>query len=79
MKHCQAVSKLEFLSGPLWLATNLSELAGHKAGQQQGRDQQLDDLKAPLASGNADHSMRARIIGPGDSSELRRLLLQGAM
>lgn len=57
--------------------SDLAALAGRKAAQQQGRDQQLDDLKALLAGGNADHSMRARIIGPGDSTELRRLLLEG--
>lgn len=56
---------------------DLAALAGRKAAQQQGRDQQLDELKALLAGGNADQSMRARIIGPGDSTELRRLLLEG--
>lgn len=55
----------------------LAELASRKAAQQLGRDQQLNDLKALLAGGNADTSMRARIVGPGDSSELRRLLLEG--
>lgn len=56
---------------------DLAALASRKAAQQQGRDQQLDDLKALLAGGNADSSMRARIIGPGDNTELRRLLLEG--
>lgn len=56
---------------------DLSALAGRKAAQQQGRDQQMNELKALLAGGNADTSMRARIIGPGDSSELRRKLLEG--
>ncbi|EJN25086.1 hypothetical protein [Pseudomonas sp. GM80] len=55
----------------------LAALATRKAAQQLGRDQQLNDLKALLAGGNADTSMRARIVGPGDSSELRRLLLEG--
>ena len=55
----------------------LAALASRKAAQQLGRDQQLNDLKALLAGGNADTSMRARIVGPGDSSELRRLLLEG--
>ncbi|MDD1010638.1 hypothetical protein M5G27_24495 [Pseudomonas shahriarae] len=55
----------------------LVALASRKAAQQVGRDQQLNDLKALLAGGNADTSMRARIVGPGDSSELRRLLLEG--
>ncbi|MFJ2287973.1 hypothetical protein ACIOUF_16685 [Pseudomonas iridis] len=55
----------------------LAALASRKAAQQLGRDQQLNDLKALLAGGSADTSMRARIVGPGDSSELRRLLLEG--
>lgn len=56
---------------------DLATLAGRKAAQQRDRDKQLDDLKALLANGNADNRMRARIIGPGDSIELRRLLLEG--
>ncbi|WP_458377758.1 hypothetical protein [Pseudomonas fluorescens] len=56
---------------------DLTALAGRKTAQQQGRDQQLNDLKALLAGGNADHSMRARIIGPGNATELRRDLLEG--
>ncbi|WP_313308308.1 hypothetical protein [Stutzerimonas nitrititolerans] len=56
---------------------DLAALAGRKASQQQGRDQQLSKLKAMLANGSADSSMRARLIGPGDASELRRQLLEG--
>ncbi|MBC3376677.1 hypothetical protein HU762_22300 [Pseudomonas sp. SWRI92] len=56
---------------------DLAALAGRKAAQQRDHDKQLDDLKVLLANGNADNSMRARIIGPGDSTELRRLLLEG--
>lgn len=56
---------------------DLAALASRKASQQQGRDQQLADLKALLANGSADTSMRARLIGPGDASELRRQLLEG--
>lgn len=56
---------------------DLAALAGRKAAQQQGRDNQLNDLKALLAGGNADHSMRARILGPGEPHELRAALLQG--
>lgn len=56
---------------------DLAALAGRKASQQQGRDQQLADLKALLANGSADTSMRARLIGPGDANELRRQLLEG--
>jgi hypothetical protein len=56
---------------------DLAALASRKAAQQQGRNQQLNDLKALLAGGNEDHSMRARILGPGNSTELRRALLEG--
>ena len=52
-------------------------LATRKATQQQSRDKQLDDLKALLANGNPDSSMRARLIGPGNATELRQALLQG--
>jgi hypothetical protein len=56
---------------------DLAALATRKAAQQQGRDQQLADLKDLLAGGNPDVSMRARLIGPGNTSELRRELLAG--
>jgi hypothetical protein len=56
---------------------DLAALATRKAAQQQGRDQQLDDLKALLAGGNPDTNMRVRLIGPGDVNELRRSLLEG--
>lgn len=56
---------------------DLAALAGRKSAQQQGRDQQLNDLKDLLAGGNPDISMRARLIGPGTASELRRDLLSG--
>lgn len=56
---------------------NLAALASRKAAQQQGRDQQLTDLKALLAGGNPDSSMRARLVGPGNATELRRALLKG--
>ncbi|TDR43559.1 hypothetical protein EDF80_108126 [Pseudomonas brenneri] len=55
----------------------LAALATRKAAQQQSRDKQLDDLKALLANGNPDSSMRARLIGPGNATELRQALLQG--
>lgn len=56
---------------------DLAALAARKSAQQQGRDQQLNDLKDLLAGGNPDISMRARLIGPGTASELRRDLLSG--
>ncbi len=59
-------------SSPL---ADLAGLAARKVAQQQGRDQQLTDLKKLLAEGNPDISIRARLIGPGNSSELRQELL----
>lgn len=56
---------------------DLSALANRKAAQQQGRDKQLADLKALLADGNPDSSMRARLIGPDNATELSRRLLAG--
>ncbi|MDI3398706.1 hypothetical protein QLG12_10865 [Pseudomonas sp. V88_4] len=56
---------------------DLAALAARKSAQQQGRDQQLTDLKNLLAGGNPDVSIRARLIGPGNSSELRQELLSG--
>ncbi|WP_207848779.1 MULTISPECIES: hypothetical protein [unclassified Pseudomonas] len=56
---------------------DLAALAARKGAQQKGRDQQLDALKALLAGGSPDVSMRARLIGPGNAGELRRELLAG--
>lgn len=56
---------------------DLAALAARKSALQQGRDQQLTDLKNLLAGGNPDVSIRARLIGPGNSSELRQELLSG--
>ena len=56
---------------------DLAALASRKAAQQKGRDQQLADLKALLADGKPDSSMRARLIGPGNATELRQVLLAG--
>lgn len=56
---------------------DLAALASRKAAQQRGRDQQLADLKALLADGNPDSSMCARMIGPGNATELREALLTG--
>lgn len=60
-------------SSPL---ADLAALATRKAAQQQGRDQQLSDLKALLAGGDADVTMRARLLGPGAPDELRKQLLR---
>ncbi|MGB4488669.1 MAG: hypothetical protein WBI95_24665 [Pseudomonas veronii] len=56
---------------------DLASLATRKVAQQKGRDQQLADLKALLAGGTQDTSQRARLVGPGTASELRRDLLAG--
>jgi hypothetical protein len=56
---------------------DLAALASRKSFQQKERDQQLADLKGLLAGGNAESSMRARLVGPGNAIELRRALLDG--
>ncbi|MNP11227.1 hypothetical protein D3C76_1034040 [compost metagenome] len=56
---------------------DLGAMAARKAAQGLARDQQLNDLKAMLLGGAADTSMRVRLIGPGDTGELRRQLLEG--
>jgi len=56
---------------------DLAALATRKAQQQQQRNDQLDELKALLNGGSPDVSMRARLIGPGNTSDLRRQLLAG--
>lgn len=61
-------------SSPL---ADLAGLASRKAAQQQARDQSLVDLQALLAGGQADATMRARLIGPGSAQDLHRELLQG--
>lgn len=55
----------------------LAALAARKAAQQQSRDNQLADLKALLANGSPDSTMRARLLGPGDPAQLAAELLQG--
>ncbi|NMZ07736.1 hypothetical protein HBO37_20505 [Pseudomonas proteolytica] len=71
------LSVLESYAADSSPVADLSALATRKAAQQQSRDKQLDDLKALLANGNPDSSMRARLIGPGNATELRQALLQG--
>lgn len=61
-------------SSPL---SDLAALAQRKAKQAVDQDAKLDALKALLADAMPDASMQARLIGPGDSSELRRALLDG--
>lgn len=56
---------------------DLSQLAQRKANQSQAQAQELADLKAMFAGATADETTRARLIGPGDATELRRQLLQG--
>ena len=56
---------------------DLGHLAARKASQAQAQAQKLTDLKSQFGSGAADDTMRARQIGPGNATELRRQLLQG--
>lgn len=52
-------------------------MASRKAAQQQARDKSLTDLQRLLQNGQADSSIRARMLGPGSNAELRRVLLEG--
>ena len=61
-------------SSPL---SDLAELAQRKAQQTVDQDDRLDALKNLLSGGSSDTSMQARLIGPGDASELRKQLLEG--
>ncbi len=56
---------------------DLAKLAARKASQAQTQAQKLLDLKSMFDGAEADDSMRARLIGPGNAAELRRQLLQG--
>jgi hypothetical protein len=56
---------------------DLVALAARKAAQQQARDQQLANLQELLASGAAEPTMRARLLGPGTASQIRAELLAG--
>lgn len=60
-------------SSPL---SDLAELAQRKAAQALEQSGRLASLRALLESGTDNAGMQARLIGPGDSAELRRQLLQ---
>lgn len=55
---------------------DLADMAARKLSQGESRDKLLADLKAMLASGSEDVTMRARLLGPGTPDELRKSLLQ---
>lgn len=56
---------------------DLAALATRKVALAAARDQQLKDLQDQLANPSPDAAMVTRLIGPGNSAELRRLLLSG--
>jgi len=56
---------------------DLGRMAARKASQAQEQAQKLADLKDQFTGAAADDTMRARLIGPGNAAELRKLLLQG--
>lgn len=60
-------------SSPL---SDLTELAQRKAAQVLEQSDRLASLRALLESGTDNAGMQARLIGPGDSAELRRQLLE---
>lgn len=55
---------------------DLGALATRKAEQHRNRDQQLKDLQRSLEDQRPDSATRAKLIGPGNATELRRLLLE---
>lgn len=62
-------------SSPL---ADLAVLAARKVAQAAARDQQLKELQDQLTNPNPDTSIVVRLIGPGNSAELRRVLLAGS-
>lgn len=62
-------------SSPL---ADLMALSARKVTQAAARDQQLQALRDQLANPSPEAAMVARLIGPGNGSELRRLLLSGS-
>jgi len=56
---------------------DLASLAQRKAQQAVDQDQRLTDLKALLENGDDQPTVQARLIGPGDTAELRKQLLEG--
>lgn len=56
---------------------DLAGLAQRKAEQALGQDSKLNALKELLANGTPNTSMQARLLGPGNASELRAQLLAG--
>lgn len=61
-------------SSPL---ADLQALASRKAQRSAAKDQELANLKAMFDGAQADVTMTARLIGPGNAVELRRDLLTG--
>lgn len=61
-------------SSPL---ADLQALASRKAQRSAAKDQALANLKAMFDGAQADVTMTARLIGPGNAAELRRDLLTG--
>ncbi len=60
-------------SSPL---SDLADLAMRKASQVLEQSDRLTALRALLNSGSDDAGMQARLIGPGDTAELRKQLLE---
>ncbi|SVK36448.1 Uncharacterised protein [Acinetobacter baumannii] len=56
---------------------DLAALASRKTTLQASKDAALQALRAQLENGAEDSTMQARLVGPGNASELRRQLLMG--
>lgn len=55
----------------------LGAMAQSKQALQASKDEALKALRERLANSTADSTMQARLLGPGNSTELRRQLLAG--
>ncbi|RMP81127.1 hypothetical protein [Pseudomonas syringae] len=71
------VARLESYAADSSPLSDLAELAQRKAEQALSQSDSLNDLKDLLANGTPDATMQARLLGPGDTGELRKQLLAG--
>lgn len=71
------LARLESLSANSPPLEDLTALALRKAEQAVGKDLKLTALKELLAGGTPNTSMQARLLGPGNTSELSKQLLEG--
>jgi hypothetical protein len=71
------VARLESYAADSSPLSDLAALAQRKADQAVSQAGNLTALKELLANGTPDATMQARLLGPGDTTELRKQLLAG--